>query len=133
MAWSLVGLVKAVPRLLTKLAENGAGERRVAQAVQLQGCSQQGRALGECALCSLPLKGKRNTYAWQISPKMYFSKTPDCLASSAAAGKFQREKRGKEGDFAWGGGGERVDCVKEGNVHVSIQTESEQMMNRGSG
>lgn len=47
--------------------------------------------LGECALCSFLLKGRRNTYAWQISPKMYFSKTPDCLASSAAAGKFQRE------------------------------------------
>lgn len=43
----------------------------------------------ERPLCSLPLKGKRNTYAWQISPKMYFSKTPNCLTRPAAAGKFQ--------------------------------------------
>lgn len=47
---------------------------------------------------------------------MYFSKTPDCLASSAAAGKFQGEKgeaAGKEEGgrerrilMTWGGGGE---------------------------
>ena len=43
----------------------------------------------ERPLCSPPLKGKRNTYAWQISPKMYFSKTPNCLTRPAAAGKFQ--------------------------------------------
>ena len=46
---------------------------------------------------------------------MYFSKTPDCLASSAAAGKFQGEKgeaagrkrrreAGKEDSDGWGGG-----------------------------
>lgn len=45
---------------------------------------------------------------------MYFSKTPDCLARSAAAGKFQGEKgevagrrrreAGKEGFDGWGWG-----------------------------
>lgn len=48
----------------------------------------------ERPLCSPPLKGKRNTYAWQISPKMYFSKTPNCLTRPAAAGKFQGDGEG---------------------------------------
>lgn len=53
------------------------------------GPSPAARLGAERPLCSPPLKGKRNTYAWQISPKMYFSKTPNCLPRPAAAGKFQ--------------------------------------------
>lgn len=56
---------------------------------------------------------------------MYFSKTPDCLASSAAAGKFQGEKGeavgkeegGREEDIdGWGGGGRQDDCASEGEI-----------------
>lgn len=48
----------------------------------------------ERSLCSLPLKGKRNTYAWQISPKMYFSKAPDCLPSLQLQGSPRELGRG---------------------------------------
>lgn len=54
---------------------------------------------------------------------MYFSKTPDCLASSAAAGKFQGEKgeaagrrrreAGKEDFDGWRGGGNMIVQMKE--------------------
>lgn len=51
----------------------------------------------ERSLCSLPLKGKRNTSAWQISPKMYFSKAPDCLPSLQLQGSPRELGRGRFG------------------------------------
>lgn len=61
----------------------------------------------ERSLCSLPLKAKRNTYAWQISPKMYFSKAPDCLPSLQLQGSPRELGRGSfgvtlgEGEEVW--------------------------------
>lgn len=51
----------------------------------------------ERSLCSLPLKGKRNTYAWQISPKMYFSKASDCLPGLQLQGSPREPGRGSFG------------------------------------
>lgn len=71
----------------------------------------------ERSLCSLPLKAKRNTYAWQISPKMYFSKAPDCLPSLQLQGSPRELGRGSFGvtlgdrERRWGRGAVLPSCL----------------------
>lgn len=66
----------------------------------------------ERSLCSLPLKAKRNTYAWQISPKMYFSKAPDCLPSLQLQGSPRELGRGSFGVTL----GDREEVGKRGHL-----------------
>lgn len=70
------------------------GGREGRQPLQLRSPSQQPSPGTERSLCSLPLKGKKNTSAWQISPKMYFSKAPDCLPSLQLQGSPRELGRG---------------------------------------